>query len=123
VGQPNAHAETPPKFSTAAELYHAAGPDTDVERALVIGFWFQECLGQSDFDSFQVNNELKHLGYPVANITRAFDGLQARKPVLAMQTRKSGSSKQARKKYKLTHQGTVSVDKMIAGERLNHDGE
>jgi DNA-binding PadR family transcriptional regulator len=38
----------------------------------------------------------------------------ARKPALVIQTRKGGSSKQARKRYRLTGEGIRAVEKMIA---------
>lgn len=108
-------------FTDANDLYHATSPSSDVERALVVGYWFQVCQGQEDFDSQSVNGELKQLGYPVGNITRAFEGLQKRKPVLASQTRKSGTSRQARKKYKLTRQGIAAVEGMIRGQGLTEE--
>ena len=48
---------------------------------------------------------LKNLGHGVGNITRAFDTLRASKPALTVQTRKEGSSKQARKKFRVTTEG------------------
>lgn len=104
-------------FSTVADLYSAASPSGDAERALVVGFWFQSVGGENDVDGFQVNRELKHLGHGVANITQAFNGLIARRPQLAIQTRKSGNSQQARKRYKLTMEGIRAVEKMLMGEK------
>jgi len=45
---------------------------------------------------------LKHLGHGFGNITRAFENLKAMKPALIVQTRRDGSSPQARKKFKVT---------------------
>jgi len=101
-------------FEELADLYAAASPKSAVERALVGGYWFQYIKSDSDLDGAKVNGELKQLGHGVANITRAFDGLKAKKPALVMQTRKSGSSKQARKKYKLTNAGKQEVERMLA---------
>lgn len=108
-------------FDNVADLYYSADPTTDTERALVMGYWFQECQGQPDFDSFQVNSELKHLGHRVANITTAFDGLQSRRPAFAIQTRKSGASRQSRKRYKITHEGVKAVHQMIKGGQFDDD--
>jgi hypothetical protein len=95
-----------------AELFARTNPQTETERALVVGYWLQMSDGQSEFDSQRVNSELKHLGYPVSNITRAFDSL---KPTLVQQTKKTGTTKQARKRYRLTHAGQKRVEAMLAG--------
>jgi hypothetical protein len=46
----------------------------------------------------------------------ALNSLIAKKPQLVIQTRKSGSSQQARKKYKLTNEGLNKVERMLRGE-------
>jgi hypothetical protein len=89
------------------------------EKVLVTGFWFQEILGQTDLDAQQINGELKQLGHGILNITMAFGELMNRKPQLAIQTRKSGSSKQARKRYRLTREGLNRVKAMVRGESAN----
>lgn len=101
------------RFETLADLCDAASPDSDVDRALVAGYWFQFVEGAPEFGSQQVNTQLKNLGFPVANITSAFDSLKNRDPALVLQLKKSGTSKQARKTYKLTVAGKQAVDLMI----------
>lgn len=101
------------EFSDLPTLFDAASPKTGVDKALVVGYWIQECQGSADFVSQQINTELKHLGHGVGNITDAFNGLIAQK--LVMQIRKSGVTKQARKKYKLTREGTKRVQQMLQG--------
>ena len=64
----------------------------------------------------QVNDALKNLGHAMSNITDAFTSLIRRKPQLAMQVEKTGSSKQARKKYKLTIAGINEVKKLLTPE-------
>lgn len=103
------------EFSDFAELCSAASPSTDAQKALVAGFWFQVCQGQDTFGSAKCNSQLKHFGTPIGNITRAFDTLKNSTPRLAMQVQKGGKTKQARKKYKLTHQGIEEVKRMING--------
>jgi hypothetical protein len=49
----------------------------------------------------------------VKHITSAFDTLKARKPAAVMQLKKSGSTRQARKTYKLTVAGKNAVELMI----------
>ena len=91
------------------------------EKALVGGYWIQKCEGVSTFESATVNRELKQLGHAVVNITSAFDYLKDQKPALAVQTAKSGKSKQARKKYMITKAGEKYVERMIRGERTENE--
>jgi hypothetical protein len=102
-------------FETAAELMAAANPRTDTEKVLVTGYWFQVIQNQSDLESQAINTELKHQGHGIKNVTTAFSGLINQKPQLVIQLRKAGTSKQARKKYKLTNEGIKKVQRMIAG--------
>ncbi len=103
----------PSSFEDVADLFSAADPGSDAERALVVGYWLQYVNGVPEFDSQTANRELKHLGHGVSNITAALTNLKGRKPQLVIQTRKSGTTKQARKKYKLTNAGKHAVEEMI----------
>jgi len=103
-------------YASFADLFSAASPTTNQEKALVGGYWLQVCQGVESFASMAINNELKNLGEGVENITSAFDGLKDTKPQLALQVRKDGKSQQARKKYKLTVAGIRAVERMIRGE-------
>ncbi|AZO04334.1 hypothetical protein [Mesorhizobium sp. M2A.F.Ca.ET.043.02.1.1] len=103
------------KFETFAELYDAAQPKSQPDKALVGGYWLQICQGAESFDGFSVNRDLKNLGHGVTNITSALDALKGQKPALALQLKKSGKSRQARKTYKITAAGIKSVEGMIGG--------
>ncbi len=109
------------KFDTLAELFDMASPRTEGEKALVAGYWLQKHDGMTTFDSAAVNRELKQLGYAIGNITQAFDGLKEQKPALAVQMAKSGSSRQARKKYKITTAGEKYIDRMLSGEQNGNE--
>lgn len=98
------------------EFFNSAQPETSCEKALVVATWFQTVQGMSDLDSASVNRELKNLGHQSSNITRDFDDLMSRRPKMVVQTRKSGSTKQARKQYRVTHEGLSEVARM-RGER------
>lgn len=111
------------EFETAAELLASAQPASEAERALVVGYWFQVVLGQSDIESQAINTELKHQGHGLSNVTRAFDSLMKMRPQPVIQVRKTGSSKQARKKYKLTIHGIQQVRKMLDGGDGNGDAD
>lgn len=108
-------------FDDLADLFVAAEPRTDQERALVVSYWLTESKGKGEFRSREVNSELKNLGYRVTNITSVFTRLMKRKPSLAMQTAKTGASRQARKRYKITRAGHDAVERMVRGEGTSDD--
>ena len=72
--------------------------------------------GTNEFASGNVNADLKHIGFRVANITRTIDRLMGQRPSLVVQVRKSGSSRQARKLYKITEAGLAEIERMKKGE-------
>jgi hypothetical protein len=100
-------------FGTFAELYAAANPKTNAEKALVVGYWLQVCQSAESFTAASANKELTHLGHKIANITDAIDQMKSQKPMLILQLKKSGSSQQARKLYKVSHEGVKRVEAMI----------
>jgi hypothetical protein len=104
-----------------ASLFDAASPTTRQDKALVGGYWFQIEQNQADFESQSVNNELKNLGHALIGINKDMDGLIRRKPNLVLQVQKSGKSKQARKRYRLTKPGIDRVNAMLAGDAAGDD--
>lgn len=101
-------------FNTFPDLYHAANPATESDKALVAGYWVQVCQGKDGFDSFTANSALKDMGYNVSNITRALDSLMASDPKYVQQIKKTGQSRQARKVYKVTQAGSKRVAEMLS---------
>ena len=102
-------------FAEFAELFEAADPRTRGEKALVAGFWLQECQGAESFTGAAANKELKDLGHRVSNITDGIDSMRNQKPALILQLRKSGSTRQARKLYKISREGAKRVKEMVDG--------
>ena len=105
------------KYPTLADFFAAVSPIQEADKALVVGYWFQFIEGVPDLDGLTLNRELKHLGHGISNITSALDTLMSRKPALVIQTKKSGTSRQARKKYRLTLEGQRSVERMDNQDR------
>jgi len=103
-------------FTEFADLLGEASPQTDADKALVGGYWFQVVAGADDFTSQAVNDKLKDTGEAVGNITRAMDKLKTSKPQLVRQLLKSGKTQQARKKFKLTSAGVQAVERMLRGD-------
>ena len=104
-------------YETLAEFMSAANPRTDIERALVVGHWLQEEEGHAQLSGQAINKELKHLGHGVKNITSALTSLMNEKPQRVVQLKKSGTTKQARKQYKVTEAGKTAVKRMIEGPK------
>ena len=100
-------------FDTFAELFDAADPQTNSDKALVAGYWLQKFEKVEGFDSQSANKLLKNLGHGLANITSALTALKDQKPTLALQLKKSGSSQQARKLYKVTVAGFKAIEDMM----------
>lgn len=106
------HAGT--QFADLAELYAATAPESEPDKALVAAYWAQYGEGKSEFGSQEINTALKNLGHPIGNITGAFTALKARKPAAVMQVKKSGTTRQARKTYKLTQAGKTAVEALVS---------
>ncbi len=104
---------TPGKYQSPGRLFATASPSTDAEKALVVGYWLQHHQGEEEFESASVNSNLKQLGHQISNVTRAFSHLQSRDPQLAIQTKKTGKTQQARKKYQITDAGKRYVEEML----------
>lgn len=102
-----------PKFDNFHELFERAAPKTDKQRVLVTAYWFQVCQGQQEFMTAPINVLLKDMGQPVSNITETFARLTGEKPAPVMQTKKTGSSKQARKYFRITRAGINAVREMM----------
>lgn len=93
-----------------AELYDAADPSTDAERVLIAAYWTQFLQGKSPYGSLELNKVLKDLGHGVGTINKAMSTNIKKRPALILQVSRSGSSQQARKKYKLTDAGKKWVE-------------
>lgn len=102
-----------PEFEHFAELFAAAQPKTNEDKALVAAYWVQVIEQQDKWASRLLNVELKNLGHAVPNITDALTSNMRRKPQRVIQLGKSGSARQATKVYKVTHEGIVYVQGMI----------
>ena len=111
----------PTDYDSIGDLYHACTPASDGEKALVISAWLQKTTDADGVDSYSVNSELKNLGYGIGNITRAFDYLIQAKPALMIQVRKSGTSKQARKSFRVTDAGMKKIRDMVAQNQASQE--
>lgn len=96
-------------YTDFADLVSDYAPRTDVDRALVAGYWFQVVQGQPTFQGAEVNRALTNLGHALGNVTDALSSNMSKKPQLVLQVGKTGRTKQARKTYKLSAAGVQAV--------------
>lgn len=115
--------EVSTEYASVGDLFDAANPQTEADRVLVVGYWLQVSEHADGFEAFPVSKHLKHLGHAVSNITRALDSLIAQSPRLVLQTSKSGSAKQARKRYKVTREGIKRVQSMLTQTNGDDDAK
>lgn len=120
-GQPSRPAVRQPEdsslqdFQTVADAVASANPDNNRDRALIVAGYLQTAGETDALTGFAVNRELKNLGHGVTSITDVLDGLKQTSPALVIQTRKSGSSRQARKTYRVTAAGFSRISELISG--------
>lgn len=112
-GDPQSVVPSRDNFDDLPALMDAVKPTNGLERILAAAYYHQVVQGEPDFDSQTLNTQLKHLGYPSANITRDMVRLVDRSPKLVIQTRKEGTSQQARKKFRLTTEGVRTVESLL----------
>lgn len=103
-----------PGFEHFAELFAAAQPTTNEDKALVAAYWIQVIQGNDKWQATSLTKDLKNLGHAIPNITDALSSNIKKKPQRVIQLAKSGSSAQARKTYKVTHEGIVYVQGMLS---------
>lgn len=107
--------EDAPAFEHFAELVAKAQPKSEAEKVLVAAYWVQVVQGHGHWGARTLSAELKHVGHPVSNVTRALTTNIKKKPQLVIQLNKSGRSQQSNKDYKATDEGIVYVQGMLRG--------
>ncbi len=108
-------AEGAPVYEHMAELFAKAQPKTDADKALVAAYWVQAIEGQPKWQAAELQKRLKDMGHALGNITDALTSNMNKKPQRIIQLQKAGSARQARKTYKVTHEGLVYVQGMLGG--------
>ena len=96
-----------------ADLFDEASPTSNPDKALVAAYWVQVHGGHQTWGSYELNKELKNLGHGVPEIHKALGVNMKKNPKLVIQIKKSSSSQQARKTYKVTVEGIKYVQKML----------
>jgi ATP-dependent exoDNAse (exonuclease V) alpha subunit len=107
--------------ASLGDLFAAADPSSETERALVAAFWIQTHEGNGSFTAQSVNGSLTHMGHGVSNITRTLGVLMGRRPKLVIQLEKAGKSRQARKTYKVTSEGERAVQALLSRPQVDDE--
>lgn len=94
-------------FPSFEALFKHVKPSSDSEKALTAAVYLQLKRDLSELTSAQVQKELKKINNRVSNITQAISALV--KKDLMLQLSKEGTSQQARKKYRVTHEGVKTI--------------
>lgn len=110
-------------FQSIGDFVAAAKPNTDADRVLAVAVYLQDFAEDTtrSLTGKEINDELKHLGHGVKNITDCINTLKARSPQHMIQTRKGGSVKQAWKEYRVTRAGLDHIYRLIGQGEGNEE--
>ncbi len=103
-------------FPTPGEFLAGLNLTNDNERALAVAAYLQKKEPDCELSGFVVNKELRHAGHGLENITRAIQVWVDSRPQLMIQLRKSGTTRQAKKNYKVTGEGFKWVAAKLANK-------
>lgn len=90
-------------------------PSNGNEWALLAAYQLSKGKTDGIVTGQEINTVLKHHGKGVSNVTKAIARLARADPALMLQVRKDGTSRQARKSYKVTTSGVSFVETHLRG--------
>jgi hypothetical protein len=105
-------APTGAPFTSLVEKWR---PATQSEWALLAAYHRAVNEGEENVSGQSINSMLKHHGVGIKNITRALGDLVNASPALMLQVKKAGTTKQARKTFRMTTLGRRFVEGKFAG--------
>lgn len=98
-----------------ASLLTRWSPTTMSDKALLGAYYLTRARGEDTVTSQAINTELKRNGLAISNITRAIEANMRPDRPLMVQEKKMGSTKQARKQYRITPAGVETVERKLQG--------
>lgn len=110
------------KDATFVDFFDRVSPDNQKEMVLAAAYWLQFCEENESFASQAANEMLKNLGHGISNIAMVLGRMNDEKPSLIRQVQKSGTTKQARKLYRVTEAGRKRVQTLM-NKPTNEDVE
>jgi hypothetical protein len=116
-GRPRADASSGGHEDTGdlASLLTRWSPTTMSDKALLGAYYLTRARGEDTVTSQAINTELKRNGLAISNITRAIEANMRPDRPLMVQEKKMGSTKQARKQYRITPAGVETVERKLQG--------
>ncbi len=96
-----------------ASLLSRWSPTTMSDKALLGAYYLTRVRGDDTVTSQAINSELKRNGLAISNITRAIEANMRPDRPLMTQEKKMGSTKQARKQYRITQAGLDLVERKL----------
>jgi hypothetical protein len=109
-GEADAGSSVDTNFS---ELVEKWSPESQSEWALLAAYHLTQGKAEATVTGQAINGVLKNHGKPMANVTVAVSRLVNADPALMLQVRKDGTSRQARKLYRMTALGVSFVKKKL----------
>jgi hypothetical protein len=98
-----------------ASLLERWTPSTMSDKALLGAYFLTRIRGEETVTSQAINSELKRNSLAISNITRAIEANMRPDRPLMVQEKKMGSTKQARKQYRITPAGIDTVERKLQG--------
>lgn len=92
-------------YDTVMDLFADAEVKKVSQKILLMAAFLQERQSFKEISSYDINFRLKRLNQGVQNISSSINGLLNRKPEVMVELERSGSSKQARRKFRVTIEG------------------
>lgn len=92
-------------YDTVMDLFANAEVKKVSQKILLMAAFLQERQNFKEISSYDINFRLKRLNQGVQNISSSINGLLNRKPEVMVELERSGSSKQARRKFRVTIEG------------------
>lgn len=104
--------DSPASFGDLVQRWR---PGTQPEWVLLAAYFLTKYEGTQLLTGHAMNKILRHHGTRVLNITRAISYNVDANPATMLQVKKDGTSKQARKSYRITTQGMTAVEGHLLG--------
>jgi len=112
-GAPSPSAPAGSSETDFAALVERWVPNNGNEWALLAAYHLTNARPEGVVTGQEINTVLKHHGKGVSNVTKTISRLARADPALMLQVRKDGTSRQARKSYKVTTSGITFVEERL----------
>lgn len=93
------------KYDSLEEIFLSSTVKTTGAKILLAASYLQETENFKELTSYEITSRMKNIGQPIKHSTIAIKNLMSKKPPLLLQTGTFGSSKQSRKKFRVTEEG------------------